>query len=312
MSLSKLVLGVCIAIVGFGAAAVAEDIPTIGTSVVPIDYVIVPSKDAGVLTLSDVECVENGQVVNKRLEMGMFVQKDKVLGVLDDDLAKADVDIAQAKLDVAKKEATNETNLEYAKISKEYEAAVLNKMHEANKNLQGPYKVYPDTQVMEQMVKDERARLQIEQSQYELKIAQESLKIREAELAQANVKLEYRKIKAPFDGQVVEVFQKTGQWVQPGAAIVQLVGTDRMHIRASVDSEAVQLPSRLNGMPVTVTVHPGTSSMAFTMTGKVDAVSPMITEGYINLKALVLNPQDPNDWKRLSPGVPVQMTIHLQ
>ncbi|MEX0594298.1 MAG: efflux RND transporter periplasmic adaptor subunit [Balneolaceae bacterium] len=55
-----------------------------------------------------------------------------------------------------------------------------------------------------------------------------------AQLEQAEKQLEDTEIKAPFSGRIEERFVQIGELAAPGAPVVQLVNTDRLHVAAGV------------------------------------------------------------------------------
>ena len=58
---------------------------------------------------------------------------------------------------------------------------------------------------------------------------------------------------APFKGEVVEVYKKVGEWVQPGEPIVHLVRLDRVRVKGFVYAKSAS-PTEVIGKPVEITV----------------------------------------------------------
>ena len=54
--------------------------------------------------------------------------------------------------------------------------------------------------------------------------------IRQAEAEQARLGIERRQIRAAFDGTIVELARRVGEWVQPGEKVLRMVRLDRLRI----------------------------------------------------------------------------------
>src|SRR3972149_1406608 len=80
-----------------------------------------------------------------------------------------------------------------------------------------------------------RAKLAIEQAQEKKPEAGLTARAKLAEVGVADVALERRKLRAPFDGMVVKVAKKQGEWVAPGEPVVHVVGVNRPRVMGNLD-----------------------------------------------------------------------------
>ena len=67
-------------------------------------------------------------------------------------------------------------------------------------------------------------------------------KAKKAEVDAAEVALTRRILRAPFDGVVVQVHRRQGEWVSPGDPVMQIVRTDRLRISATIPVDAIGAP----------------------------------------------------------------------
>ena len=221
-----------------------------------ISQVRIPAEEAGVLASIDVS-------------EGDLVQRGQEIGFIDDRQALVEAEIAKLEHAIAKIQSENDVDERYARKSLDVSQSELKRSQEANK-------IYQDsvsqTEIERLRLVTDKSALAIEQSQRDREVAEitESLKRRTIELAalrQAN-----RRIDAPMDGMLVEVFAHPGEWLNPGDPIARIIKMDRLRVEAHLDGK--QFGRELNGCTVNlvVTLPPGDRMELFP--GKVVFVSP--------------------------------------
>jgi multidrug resistance efflux pump len=111
------------------------------------------------------------------------------------------------------------------------------------------------------------------------------------------------------DGEVVEVFYRTGEWVEPGKTVFRVVRLDRLRIEGFVPFGDVH-PDALVDRPVEVSVRfAGDRRESFS--GKIQFVSPLVQPGgEYRIWAEVENRLRGERWL-LKPGVEAEMRIAL-
>ncbi|MEZ6122402.1 MAG: HlyD family efflux transporter periplasmic adaptor subunit [Planctomycetaceae bacterium] len=122
--------------------------------------------------------------------------------------------------------------------------------------------------------KDEEIRrlgLMVEQQRRELKVAGITHQLHQNELKVAELQLEKRNIRAPFDGVVAEVTHQSGEWVEPGETVARLI--DLKTLRADGFLPAPRATQDLVGKLVRIRLN---SAEARTVEGKITFVSPEI------------------------------------
>ncbi|HIE98139.1 MAG TPA: HlyD family efflux transporter periplasmic adaptor subunit [Planctomycetes bacterium] len=90
----------------------------------------------------------------------------------------------------------------------------------------------------------------VKQEQKNLMVAGINQQIHNNDVALAELALEHRNIRAPFDGVIVEVERHVGEWVEPGAPVGRVI--DLKTLRAEGFLQAQQASKNLVGRSVTI------------------------------------------------------------
>jgi macrolide-specific efflux system membrane fusion protein len=122
------------------------------------------------------------------------------------------------------------------------------------------------------------------------------------ELTAAQAEVTRRRIVAPFDGVIVQVYVRRGEWVKPGQQALRIVNVDRLKAEGFVpaDRATAELVSR----PVHVTVESSGNPQPFE--GAIVFVSPEVDPitGQVRVWAEIDNRNG-----RLRPGLPAKMVV---
>jgi len=247
----------------------------------------VPAQEAGVLT-----------AVNVR--EGEMVKQGALLAQIDDQVARMAERAARLKYDVAHEKATNDVQTRFARKAAEVAEAELQRSTESIARFA---KSVSQSQLDVERLNVEKTRLEAEQADHNRAIATLEMKSQENELAAAKAQRVRRQIVAPFDGTVVEVFVRLGEWVEPGQKALRIVNIDR--VKAEGFLPAGDADKKLLGAPVRLTLDlAGERDAAFD--GKVSFVSPEVDPitGQVRVWAEIDNRAG-----RLRPCQPVRMVI---
>lgn len=277
----------------FGTMAFAET--TTSTEPLEVQSVVlrliaeaeVPAREAGVLTAVPVR-------------EGQRVKKGDVLAQIDDEVARMAERDAQLKYDVAHAKATNDVQVRFSKKAADVAEAELARSTDSNNRFA---KSVSQSQLDVEKLNVEKTRLEAEQAAQNMQIATLEMKAQENELDAARVNLGRQQIVAPFDGTVVQVFVRLGEWVEPGEKAVRIVNAGRLRAEGFLPAEAAD--DVAPGTPVKLTVDlPRLRDVAFD--GTIAFVSPEVDPitGQVRLFADIDNRDG-----RLRPGQPVRMIV---
>lgn len=124
-------------------------------------------------------------------------------------------------------------------------------------------------QTTQQVIRYETLVLQEQES---VAVAKVTHQIHNNDLAMAQLKLEQRNIRAPFDGVIAKVERQIGEWVEPGAPVARLIGLHRL--RAEGFLPAANAVPGLVGKPVNIQLN--SAAAADSIRGTVTFVSSEI------------------------------------
>lgn len=274
---------------------------------VPADSVIIPSCLVTLIDEVEVPAQEQGVLKELFVKEGDQVPENHLLGQIDDKQSVVLKEVSEYKLAVAEEEADNQINVEYAKAAAEVSRNEYEQSLEANRIQPG---TIPHLEVMRLWLQLKQYTLQIEQAQHELAIAAVTVDVRKAELRAADEDVARRKIFAPLDGVVEEIYFRKGEWLRPGEPVMKLLRMNNLWVEGFVNA-TYYTASDVRDKPVTVTVMlPGRRVEEFT--GKIVHASSKIKEGALFLvKAEVENRMDGNAWL-LRSGMNAEMRIDLK
>ncbi len=248
----------------------------------------------------DVSAKVEGMLDEMVVREGAMVDAGGTLGRLDWREAVTERDRAEIELHIAEQQADNDITCRYARKSSEVAHAELRRALESVANYA---KSISQTEVDRLRLAAERADLEIEQAERDLRIAQFTKALKASALVAATLKLESRRIVAPQPGMVVEIHRKPGEWVKAGEPLVRIVRLDRLRAEGFLTAniaggDVVGRPVRL------VATLPGGRQKSFQ--GVVVFASPELepVSGQFRVWAEIENPDG-----LLRPGQPATMTL---
>jgi multidrug resistance efflux pump len=273
------------------AADPAADPEVSNCVIYSINDQFVPGADPGVLS-------------NLKVQEGMLVTKDMELGAIDDNEARAMLQVKKLELEVAIQKGKSDVNIRHAEAARDVAQATVNISKEANK--------LPGTVSKAEMLKLElevtKTALAIEQAKEQQIEDRLTANAKKAEVDAAQVALERRVLRAPFDGVVTLVNKKPGEWVAAGDPVVQIVGINRLRVMGNLDA-AQWGPDDIAGRAVTVTVMLP-RGRTIDVPGKVTYVSPVVKLGNLPVWAEIETPME-NNLPVIQAGLKATMKIHV-
>jgi macrolide-specific efflux system membrane fusion protein len=256
-----------------------------------VSEVLVPARAAGAL----------GDITVKE---GTRVEPGQVIGRLDADLAALDSKLAEIELTIAKLHSENDVDRRYAEKSLAVAQAEQKRALSAVKVAPGSITA---TELDRLQLLVDKTRLSIEQSDRDLQDAVLTEQLKTQFVLRATKQLQLREVVAPIRGMVVEVFRKTGEWVDPGDPVVRIVGMDRLRVEAFVDG--ARFGADLIDCPVRLEVKLPPVDRVADFHGHIVYVSPEVhpVNGQVRIWAEVDNPR-----LELRPGTRGLLTVDIR
>jgi multidrug efflux pump subunit AcrA (membrane-fusion protein) len=235
------------------------------------------------------------------------VKEGDILGEVDSADLVAKEAMARLEVAVAKAQAESEAELQAAIKTQEVAEAELKAAQTANRRSPGSFS---ENDIRRLALTVERAGFEIELRRVELANYGRTAKIKEAQVDAVRIEQERRIIKAPFDGEVVDVLKQRSEWVQPGETVLKLVKLDRLRVQGFL-SAYDYAPSQVKGAKVLVTVQLEGNKEA-TAEGVIKFVSPVVeVGGDYRVWTEIENRRDGDHWV-FSPGSTARMEIELK
>lgn len=231
---------------------------------------IIEAKDAQ-LTAFDVINVtagRAGRIVELTVVEGDSVTLDQPIARLDDRRAILDVKLAKHELSVARTLSEDDIEVRHAAKSLELARTEEARADASNEQIKG---ATPEREVDRLRLTTERAELAVERSRREQDAALEAIQLKQLQLEIAELELQQHRIAASAAGLVVKSSAKLGEWVEPGATIIEIAMTGQLRAEGFISADDAL--EDLRGAPAAFTV-PMKGQAPLMLRGVVTFVSP--------------------------------------
>lgn len=273
-------------------------------SLIRIDHALVISLDPIKLPAREAAAIKEISV-----RKGQEVKVDEILGQLDDRDSLTKKKIAELERDAAKVQAESDAQIEAAKKGEE----VTRENYKANEDLErkspGALSQFDKRRSVFEW---ERSKAQIKVAEVEKAVAYATQLAKEGQIEGAMNEIERRKIVAPIDGIVTEIYKHKGEWCQPGDPVMEIVRMDRLEIEGFVYS-ADASPQKVLGKPVEVVVQLA-GGETYKASGVITFASPVL-EGSGRIRQFRVSTEIDNKKEGIhwiiQPGTDAEMTINM-
>ncbi len=249
---------------------------------------------------AEVPAQESGVVTSVAVREGQRVKQGELLTQIDDQVPRLAANSAKAEFEIARAKAENDVQLRFAKKSLEVSEAELRRSTESIERFP---KSVSQSQLDVEKLNVQKNRLEAEQAEQDRKIATLEMNAKQNELTAAQAEVTRRRIVAPFDGVIVQVYVRKGEWVEPGQKALRIVNVDRLKAEGFVPAE--QATADLDGKPVSLSLESVGNAASFE--GTIVFVSPEVDPitGQVRVWAEIDNRNG-----RLRPGQAAKMVVH--
>jgi len=250
---------------------------------------------------------EEGRLVALEAREGLQVEAETLLGLVDDTMARMQQKVAKADHDVAELQADTDVQIEVATKASQVTQAEYEQAIDANKQARGALSL---AEVRRRWFAWDRSKSEIKKARMDKEVAKLTAIGKAAELEAAGAGIERRRIKAPIDGVIIEVFHHVGEWVSPGEPVFHLVRMNRLRVEGFLNAEQFD-PGDVVGHATKVKVRLAHGEATFD--GKIVFAHPLVdAKGEFKVWAEVDNRQDRAGQWLLRPGLTANMTIDLR
>jgi membrane fusion protein, multidrug efflux system len=286
-----------VALAGMSAAdsqvAMASDPVLSGCFVKTQDDIKLAGKEAGVLTQLNVT-------------EGSQVQAGDVLGKIDDSQPQLQKEAAQFAYSGAYKKWKDDVEIRYSKSAAEVAHADYDLLVETNRLSE---KSVAQVEVRKAKLDWDRSVLAIEKAQHDQELAMFDASSKQAELKAAELAIDRRTLRAPFNGEIVSINRHQEEWVGAGDWILRMERLDAMNVDGALDRTLYD-PHEIVNCNVTVEVEMARGRKE-QVQGRITWVSSEVRgDKKFLVRAEVPNRLEHGRWL-LADGMTATMTIHL-
>lgn len=274
--------------------------PTRAADLVVTGCVVEPDDDV------KLSAAEAGALVELGVEEGAQVEANQELAKVDDRQPQVQKRAAEYALKAAIKQAKDDVQIRYSQAAADVAKAEYEKALESNRISS---KSVPEVEVDRAKLEWKKDVLSIEKAQHDQELAKYDAWSKKAEVEAADLAIDRRTLRAPFNGEVVTLYRENGEWVNPGDPILRLMRLDTMRVEGFADQSKYD-PHEIQGCEVTieVTLARGRKEQ---FPGRIKYVSSLVmANGTYLVRAEVANRQEFGRWM-LRDGLTATMTIHL-
>ncbi|TWT90895.1 pyruvate dehydrogenase dihydrolipoyltransacetylase [Pseudobythopirellula maris] len=270
--------------------------PRIGRCLIGlVDDVELPAPEPGVLTYLGVK-------------LGDYVRAEQEIAKIDDSEVRQQFEVAVLAYNAANKRANDDIEERYSAAAARVAFADLQELKDANASV---VKAVTNTDIRRAELEFDRSKLGAEKARNEQILAGYDAQTKRAELKLAELARERRIVRAPFDGQVIEILRDQQEWVSPGDTIVRVIRRDTLQAEGRLYFDDYD-PRQVDGCEVTVSVNVGPGD-PIEATGRIVHIHPVAEydgRPMFRVRAEIANRQEDGRWL-IMPQMFADMTIHL-
>lgn len=237
MLLGSLILGLALAQAPDTKGADPGDAVINEATLTSIERLDVPGADPGVL-------------VKLNVHLGDKVKAGQELARIDDREAQANVEVKRLEYEAAQKEADSKVEIQYQDATAKVAQKAYEKLDSVNKKTPG---AVTQIDILKAELEWDKAKLGIKKAEEKNVTDGMTADAKKAEWNASKVSVERRILRAPFDGVVINIYKKPGEWVTAGEPVMELVRIDRLGVRGSLPADQ-WTPAEIDGRNVTVEV----------------------------------------------------------
>lgn len=252
---------------------------------------------------------ETGLLTHLGVKEGANVRAEDVIAQIDDRTAQQAHRMARFGKEAADARAEDDIEIIFNKASADVARADLDELQQANEAVS---KAVTQADIRRAKLDLKRAKLGTLKAMKDKELAGLDALTKLAEFEASQIGIDQRKVFAPFDGQVVEIYRHEQEWVQAGDPILRFIQLDTLKVQGYVHYDDYA-PREIIGCEVTVEVRVG-RGVTEQATGRVVYIDPVAVyqdkKASYTVQAEITNLQRDGRWI-ISPELKATMTIHL-
>jgi macrolide-specific efflux system membrane fusion protein len=235
---------------------------------------LVDECEVSLINDAKISAKEAGEITAVEVDEGDEVEVGDLLAQIDDAQAKSDKELAEADAEAAAIEANSDVEERIARMTVKVAQAEYDQVKKANDLARG---AKSEAEVRIKLYTWRKSEVQVDEALMNRALAKAKAKAANVKVKAADINIDRRRVVAPINGTVEQVFLRTGEWANPGDPIVHVVRLDRLRVVGWVDAGSYG-PTDIAARPVQLNVTlPGGRPATFQ--GKITFVDPVLAPG---------------------------------
>jgi multidrug resistance efflux pump len=177
-----------------------------------------------------------GRVSKMEVSEGTRIENGQELARIHDAAVRLQWNRAKIATNIARFKHKSNVNLQLAEKRSEVAKNELDRAKLANSRVAD---TYPLKEIERLQLVYESAMLEIDRAREETQLQSLDVEVAENEQKAAEELIARHRILAPVSGTIVSVSKRPGEWVEPGAEMLQIVSLERLRIEGFINAEAI-------------------------------------------------------------------------
>lgn len=280
--------------------------PTTSSSSTPKNFIVVQHCQVFVIDGVDVPALESGPIVDLRVQEGFVVKHDDLLAQIDDKQAQLLKLSAEAERDAAFERAKDDIDVRYAIKSFELADAELKQDLDIKSRSSG---AVTDAEIRRKQLVRTREQLGVDKAKLDQRVARLTANLKSTAVDAAADGILRRRILAPFDGMVVDVYKQKAEWINAGEPVLKVVRMDRLRVDGFLSGDEIS-PTDVAKRPVTIEIELAQGRRE-RFDGQVVFVNPLVQAANKYRIRVEVDNRFERDEPLLRPGMQATMMIQL-
>ncbi len=215
------------------ATQAAEDTRQLDSSLLKNQEAFVKLENALLKTLeaTTVSAEVSGRLSDWKVQEGHRISQGQLLGKVNDRAASIQLQQMKTALDRARLKHKSDVELRLAESRTEVSKNELERAIAANTRIAD---TFPLKEVERLKLLHQTNLLEVERAQQDRQVGALEVIQAEDQFRAAEELVQRHQIRSPVDGVIVSVRRRLGEWVEPGAEVLQIVNLDRLRIEGFV------------------------------------------------------------------------------
>jgi multidrug resistance efflux pump len=226
MSVTSMILTLLVTAAAAGETPSASSPGSSGSGTLIVENALVR-----VIRQVEIPARKEGLLLEVQVKEGDIVKVDDLLGTIDHEQAELALRQSELELQLATEKARSEVAVNAARRAREFADMEFQRAERARQSYLGSIS---DAEYERLKMEVDKAGYDHQKAVEEQRFLESTRKAREVEVQLKKLEVSERKVTAPLEGIVTQVYHPPGEWVQPGQQMFHVLQIDRLRVEGYV------------------------------------------------------------------------------